>query len=105
MSITLTLIAYLQGLITLDVLPNVLILEQELWEAMDELWERSVSRISEGVVVEWGGLLELRGSRLRLVNPVSGTATGLRLLIPKDKRFVGSFHTHPQCCGLHWYWV
>ena len=66
---------------------------------MDDLWQRSVVRLSEGIVIEWGGLLELRRRRLRLVRSVSGTAEGLRLIVPVGSRFVGSFHTHPHPAG------
>ncbi len=66
---------------------------------MDDLWRRSVARLSEGIVVEWGGLLELRRRRLRLVGPVSGTAEGLRLTVPAGSQFEGSFHTHPDPNG------
>jgi len=66
---------------------------------MDDLWQRSVARLSQGIVVEWGGLLELRRGHLRLVRPVSGTAEGLRLVMPVGSRFVGSFHTHPDPAG------
>ena len=99
MATTLDLLLYLQGLIALDDLPDVLFFEQQLWQAMDDLWLRSVSRISKGIVVEWGGVLELQGVSLQLVRQVHGTAQGLRLLVPKDRRFVGTFHTHPDPAG------
>jgi hypothetical protein len=99
MTTTLALLTYLQGSISLDALPDVLTFDDELWQAMDNLWQRSVTRLSEGIVVEWGGLLKLERGHLRLVNPASGTAKELRLILPADSRFVGSFHTHPHLQG------
>lgn len=99
MTTTPALLAYLQGSISLADLPDVLTFDDELWQAMDDLWQRSVARLSEGIVVEWGGLLELERGRLQLVRPVSGTAEGLQLILPADSRFVGSFHTHPHPAG------
>lgn len=93
------LIAYLQGLISLDAVPGVLAFDDKLWQAMDNLWQRSVAHLSEGIVQEWGGLLELRRGVLRLVRPVSGTMEGIRLVVPTGSRFVGSFHTHPHPAG------
>ncbi len=66
---------------------------------MDDLWQRSVARLDQGIVVEWGALLEMDGERLRLVGRVSGTDVGLRLVVPSDSTFVGSFHTHPDRHG------
>jgi len=99
MATTPVLLAYLQGSVPLDALPNALTLDESLWQSMDGLWQRSVARLSEGIVVEWGGLLRLQRNRLRLVNTVSGTAEGLILTMPADSRFVGSFHTHPHAAG------
>ena len=48
-------------MIRLDALPDTLSLDDALWQAMDDLWQRSVARIDEGIVVEWGGLLEIGG--------------------------------------------
>jgi hypothetical protein len=72
------LLAYLQGAISLDALPDTLTFDDALWQAMNDLWQRSVARLAEGIVVEWGGLLELRRGRLRLIRPMSGTAESLR---------------------------
>jgi hypothetical protein len=99
MTTTPALLAYLQGLISLDTLPGILTFDHGLWQAMDDLWQRSVARLKEGIVVEWGGLLELWRRRLQLVRPVSGTAEGLRLIVPLGSRFIGSFHTHPHPAG------
>jgi len=99
MAITPALLAYLAGSISLDTLPDILTFDDDLWQAMNDLWQRSVARISEGIVVEWGGLLELQHGRLMLVRPVRGTAEGLRLVLPTESRFVGSFHTHPHPQG------
>ncbi len=99
MATTPALLAYLEGSISLDALPDVLTFDDDLWQVMNDLWQRSVTRLSEGIVVEWGSLLELRQGRLRLVRPVRGTAEGLRLILPAESRFVGSFHTHPHAEG------
>ena len=96
MTTTPALLAYLHGLASLDALPDILTFDDRLWQAMDNLWQRSIARLSEGIVVEWGALLELRPRSLRLVKPVSGTAEGLRLTMPVSSRYVGSFHTHPD---------
>ncbi len=99
MTTTPALLAYLRGQIALDVLPGSLTFDHRLWAVMDDLWQRSVARLAQGVVVEWGGLLELHRGQLRLVQPVRGAAEGLRLVMPTDARFVGSFHTHPDPTG------
>lgn len=80
MTTTPALLAYLEGSTSLGALPDVLTFDDELWEAMDDLWEHSVARLSEGIVVEWGGLLELRSEGLRLVRPASGSAEALKQL-------------------------
>jgi hypothetical protein len=99
MTMTPALLAYLQGAIPFDALPDVLTLDDTLWQAMDDLWQRSVARLAEGIVVEWGGLLELRHGCLGLVGPVGGTAESLRLVVPVGSQIVGSFHTHPDPSG------
>jgi len=86
-------------LVPLGALPDTLSFDDTLWQVMDDLWQRSVARIGEGIVVEWGGLLEIRGEHLYLVRHVSGTSTGLRLVAPPASPFVGSFHTHPDPLG------
>jgi hypothetical protein len=93
------LLAYLRGAIPLDALPDTLTFDDALGQAMNDLWQRSVVRLSEGIVVEWGGLLELQQRRLRLIRPVSGTDESLRLVIPIGSRVIGSFHTHPEPSG------
>ena len=55
MTTTLALLAYLRGLIPLDTLPDTLTFDDALWQAMDDLWQRSIARIDEGIVVKWGG--------------------------------------------------
>ena len=70
MTTTPALLAYLQGLISLNALPGILTFDHGLWQAMDDLWQRSVARLKEGIVVEWGGLLELWRRRLRLARTV-----------------------------------
>jgi hypothetical protein len=99
MAITPALITYLQGLTPITALPDVLSLDDDLWQVMNALWQRSVAHLSEGIVAEWGGLLELWRGRLRLANLTSGTAEGLQLSIPSGSRFVGSYHTHPHSAG------
>jgi hypothetical protein len=99
MAITPTLITYLQGLTPITTLPDVLSLDDDLWQVMNTLWQRSIAHLSGGIVVEWGGLLELWGDRLRLANLTSGTAEGLQLIVPSGSRFVGSYHTHPHSAG------
>jgi hypothetical protein len=99
MTTTPALLAYLRGLTSLDALPDILTFDDRLWQAMDNLWHRSIARLSEGIVVEWGALLELRPKSLCLTKPVSGTADGLRLTMPVSSRYVGSFHTHPDPAG------
>ena len=70
MTTTPALLAYLRGLISLDALPGILTFDHGLWRTMDDLWQRSVVRLKEGIVVEWGGLLELWHRHFRLVRPV-----------------------------------
>lgn len=103
MTTTPALLAYLRGLIPLDTLPDTLTFDDALWQAMDDLWQRSIARIDGGIVVEWGGLLEIRGEHLHLTRHVRGTSVGLRLVVPPGSPFVGSFHTHPDplgCTGI-----
>jgi hypothetical protein len=90
MATTPALITYLQGLTPITTVPDGLSLDNGLWQAMNTLWQRSVAHLSEGIVVEWGGVLELWRGRLRLSNLTSGTAEGLQLIVPPDSRFVGS---------------
>ena len=70
MTTTPALLAYLRGSISLGNLPGILTFDHGLWQAMDDLWQRSVARLKEGIVVEWGGLLELWCRCLRLIRPV-----------------------------------
>jgi len=99
MTTTPALIAYLQGLIPLDELPDTLGFSNAMWQAMENLWQRSIANLDMGLVIEWGGLLEISQGRLRLARPVSGTAAGLRLIVPSTSSFVSSFHTHPDSQG------
>jgi len=97
----LPLIAYLRGEISTDELPSQLHLPEELWQQMDELWQRSIADIDRGVVREWGGVLILDPQgHLRLANVVGGSAERLviRYDVPEGT-VVGSFHTHPYADG------
>jgi hypothetical protein len=51
MTTTPALLAYLQELTPLDALPDVLTFDSELWQEMDDLWQRSVARLLERVEV------------------------------------------------------
>jgi len=74
------LLAFLQERASLAELPDTLELPAALWQHMNQLWQRSVSEIEEGIVQEWGGLLVLDEQvGLKLVNIVSGEALQLRL--------------------------
>lgn len=99
MTTTQALIGYLQGRVPLNELPDVLHLDDRLWQAMDDLWRQSIVDIDRGIVVEWGALLEIRHGHLQLIKSRKGTAAGLRLIVPLTARFVGSFHTHPDPQG------
>ncbi len=99
MSTTAALLGCLKGFVAPHDLPDTLYFAPDLWQAMDDLWQRSVERISEGIVSEWGGLLQVWRGRLRLVYVTSGSAEGLRLIMPTGGHFVGTFHTHPHVGG------
>lgn len=97
----LPLIAYLRGEISTDELPSQLHLPEELWQQMDELWQRSIADIDRGVVREWGGVLVLDPQgQLRLTNVVAGTSGQVGIAFtPVHGTIVGSFHTHPYADG------
>lgn len=98
---TLQLLEFLHGRASLAELPDTLELPAALWQYMNQLWQKSVSEIEQGIVQEWGGLLVLDEQvGLKLVNIVSGEALPLRLQFSGQEDFVGTFHTHPRLDGL-----
>jgi len=94
------LIAFLRGEIDSTALPAEIELDKSLWQAMDGLWQRSVQRITQGKVTEWGGTLMLdTEDRLRLVKVRQGTRGYVTIESDTPDQFVGSFHTHPYPDG------
>jgi len=94
------LIEFLRGRRSWRDLPEEITLPDDLWRQMDGLWQRSIARIAEGQVSEWGGVLVLdEQDNLKLVNIVEGTRERVQLRIALDRTFVGSFHTHPYADG------
>ncbi len=95
------LIEFLRGRRSWRDLPEELTLPDDLWHQMDDLWQRSIARIAEGQVSEWGGVLVLDESdNLRLVNIVQGTSRAIMLQLAVQDTRVGTFHTHPQPSGI-----
>lgn len=95
------LIAFLRGRLDLADLPAEIELHADLWRMMDRLWRRSVERIEQGQVSEWGGVLVLdKDDNLKLVNPRQGTAGYVPIEYEAEDEFVGSFHTHPYASGI-----
>jgi len=47
MTMTPALLAYLQGTIPFNALPDVLTLDDTLWQMMNDLWQRSVAYLAE----------------------------------------------------------
>lgn len=94
------LIRFLRGELSWRDLPEELVLPDSLWQQMNELWQRSVARIAEGQVREWGGVLVLDDEgHLHLVDIVQGSEDRVQLTAVSRKLFVGSFHTHPYADG------
>lgn len=94
------LIAFLRGEIDSTALPTEIELDKSLWQAMDSLWQRSVQRIAQGEVSEWGGTLILDAEdRLKLVNVRQGTRGYVAIESDTPDQPVGSFHTHPYPDG------
>jgi hypothetical protein len=92
----------LAGQLEPEELPEALDLA-ELTETVRDLWQRSVTRESEGVVEEWAALLVRdETGALRLMNPVAGTEFASRpdYELPPGTEWVGTFHSHPRTDGL-----
>jgi len=85
----------LSGNCSRDDLPDQLDLS-ELADDMERLWEKSIERLSEGIVAEYAAtIVMLANGSLKLVNEVVGNQTNV---VPKwaVAGFVGTFHTHPR---------
>lgn len=85
----------LSGNCSLDALPDQLDLS-ELADDMERLWEKSIERLSEGIVAEYAAtIVMLANGSLKLVNEVVGSPSNVlpNWTVPG---FVGTFHTHPR---------
>ena len=104
MSLTLNSILFrlCTGELTSSKLPAIIDLGDFVHE-FDDLWERSIRDIEQGIVVECGRVLVLdQAGTISLVNTTTGEANQveLNLEIETNKLFVGTFHTHPHVSGV-----